>query len=392
MNSLDAFLHTQLQERKKLSRYRRRITLSSAQGEEIKLKGRTLLNFCSNDYLGLANHPKISETLAQVAADYGVGSGASHLVCGHSDHHHALECELASFTGRDRVLLFSTGYMANMGVLSALAQRQDEIFQDRLNHASLIDGALLARARHSRYKHCDLEQLACLLQKKAKGNQLVVTDGVFSMDGDLAPLPGLASLAERENAWLMVDDAHGFGVLGEAGAGTVEHFSLSQAQVPILVGTFGKAFGTFGAFVAGSEALIESLIQFARPYVYTTALPSALAAATKMSLTLVKEDAWRRQSLRKNIAYFRQLCEEKELDLMPSHTPIQPLVVGDDQQTLLCSDFLKERGILVSAIRPPTVPDGTARLRVTLGACHQPSQLEKLVETLDQALEKFKKG
>lgn len=392
MNSLDAHLQKQLEERKRLQRYRQRITLTSPQKSKVCITDQTFLNFCSNDYLGLANHPQLKESMLKAAQDYGVGSGASHLVCGHSEEHHALEIELAEFTGRDRALLFSTGYMANMGVIAALAGRSDEVFQDKLNHASLIDGAMLSRASLTRYRHTDVAHLKSCLQKSEAKNKLVVTDSVFSMDGNLAPLAEIAECAKDENAWLMVDDAHGFGVLGERGAGSAEYLSLDQNSLPILIGTFGKAVGTFGAFVAGSGTLIESLIQFARTYIYTTAIPPAIAATTRSSLTLLQSESWRREKLKDNIAYFRDLCVENALNLMPSHSPIQPILIGSDKDALAVSSFLKTAGILVSAIRPPTVPEGTARLRITLSASHERADIEKLVLVLVQALTDLKKS
>jgi 8-amino-7-oxononanoate synthase len=302
------------------------------QQPEAIVDGRPMLSFCSNDYLGLANHPEVIAALRRGAERWGVGSGAAHLVNGHSAAHHALEEELADFTGRPRALLFSTGYMANLGVLSALTGRGDTVWQDRLNHASLLDGALLSRATLRRYPHADATELDRLIGDR--DTRMIASDGVFSMDGDLAPLPALALIARRAGAWLLVDDAHGLGVLGREGRGTLDHFGLDAEQVPILMGTLGKAFGTFGAFVAGSETLIETLIQRARSYIYTTATPPALAEATRTSLALACREDWRREHLRALIARFRAGANQLGLPLSESPTPIQPLIAGSSHQAL----------------------------------------------------------
>lgn len=361
--------------------YRLRPLLDSPQGPEVVVDGQRLLAFCSNDYLGLASHPEVIRALREGAERWGVGGGASHLVIGHSAPHHQLEEALAAFTRRPRALLFSTGYMANLAVVTALIGRGDTVLQDRLNHASLLDAGLLSGARFSRYLHNDTASLAARLDK-AEGDTLVVSDGVFSMDGDLADLPGLSAAARARGAWLMVDDAHGFGVLGAGGGGCVEHFALGLEEVPVLVGTLGKAFGTAGAFVAGSEELIETLIQFARPYIYTTSQPPAVACATLKSLQLLREEGWRRQHLRNLIVRFRRGAQELGLTLMDSPTPIQPLLVGDSGRAMRLSARLRERGLLVGAIRPPTVPAGTARLRITLTAAHDEAQVDRLLDGL----------
>ena len=345
------------------------------------VEGERLLAFCSNDYLGLANHPEVVRAMQQGAAKWGVGGGASHLVLGHSTPHHALEEALAEFTGRPRALLFSTGYMANLAAVTALVGQGDTVLEDRINHASLLDAGLLSGARFSRYLHNDAVSLASRLQK-ATGNTLVVTDGVFSMDGDLADLPALCAAAKQKDAWVLVDDAHGFGPLGATGAGIVEHFGLGVEDVQVLVGTLGKAFGTAGAFVAGSEELIETLIQFARPYIYTTSQPPAVACATLKSLELLRTENWRREHLNKLIARFREGAAAIGLTLMDSATPIQPILIGDSARALRLSALLRARGLLVTAIRPPTVPAGSARLRVTLSAAHSEAQLELLLQAL----------
>ena len=370
-----------LAERRQQQRYRQRIEQQAPAGREAVINGQRLINFCGNDYLGLANHPQLVAAFKKAADEFGVGSGASHLVCGHSHYHHALEQQLAAFCGRPRALLFSTGYMANLGVIQALVGKGDAVFEDRLNHASLIDGGLASGARFRRYQHADAASLASQLAGSEARRKLVVTDGVFSMDGDVAPLAMLADVCEQHQAWLMVDDAHGFGVLGEQGGGCVAAQGM-QGRVPVLVGTLGKAFGTFGAFVAGSDELIEILIQFARPYIYTTALPPAVAAATLASLALLQKEGWRREKLQSLIARFRQGAVQRGFRLMDSATPIQPLLIGEDGEALAMSQRLRERGFLISAIRPPTVPEGTARLRITLSAAHEPEDIDRLIEAL----------
>ncbi|MCC6200995.1 MAG: 8-amino-7-oxononanoate synthase [Moraxellaceae bacterium] len=362
--------------------YRRRRTLSSAQGVRVVVDGRELLNFCSNDYLGLASHPTVIAAFQQAAARYGVGSGSSHLVCGHSAEHHALEEELAIFTGRERALLFSTGYAANTGIVQALVGRGDAVFEDRLNHASLIDGGLASGARFQRYRHNDVAHLKEQLENSSAAKKLIVTDGVFSMDGDVAPLAELAALAQQYDAWLMVDDAHGFGVMGAQGGGVAEHFGLGVQKLPVLMGTLGKGAGSFGAFVVGDNDLIEYLINTARPYIYTTALPPAVAAASRASLVLIRAGQGLRESLRERIAQFRNGASILGLDLMPSDTPIQPILLGSNERALAWSAALERQGCLVSAIRPPTVPVGQARLRVTLTAAHQVEDVDHLLQAL----------
>ncbi|ABY96304.1 TPA: 8-amino-7-oxononanoate synthase [Pseudomonas putida] len=374
-------LAARLAERRAADLYRQRPLLESPQGPEVVVDGQRLLAFCSNDYLGLANHPEVISAWQAGAERWGVGGGASHLVVGHSTPHHQVEEALAELTGRPRALLFSTGYMANLGAITALVGQGDTVLQDRLNHASLLDGGLLSGARFNRYLHNDSASLASRLDK-AVGNTLVVTDGVFSMDGDLADLPALADVARGRGAWLMVDDAHGLGTLGAQGGGIVEHFGLGVADVPVLIGTLGKACGTAGAFVAGSEDLIEALVQFARPYIYTTSQPPALACATLKSLELLRRETWRREHLAALIRQFREGAQQIGLQLMDSPTPIQPIVIGDSAQALRLSRMLRERGLLVTAIRPPTVPAGSARLRVTLSAAHSEAQVQLLLNAL----------
>jgi 8-amino-7-oxononanoate synthase len=377
---LDQALDRALDRLRTAGLYRRRRVQDRPQQPEAIVDGRPMLSFCSNDYLGLANHPEVIAALRQGAERWGVGSGAAHLVNGHSAAHHALEEELADFTGRPRALLFSTGYMANLGIISALTGRGDMLWQDRLNHASLLDGALLSRATLRRYPHADAAELDRLIGDR--DTRMIASDGVFSMDGDLAPLPALALIARRSGAWLLVDDAHGLGVLGREGRGTLDHFGLAAEQVPILMGTLGKAFGTFGAFVAGSDALIETLIQRARSYIYTTATPPAIAEATRTSLALARREDWRREHLQALIARFRTGANQLGIPLSESPTPIQPLIAGSSHQALAWAAELEARGILVGAIRPPTVPEGSARLRVCLSAAHTETMVDRLLDAL----------
>lgn len=376
-------LNARLAARRAEHLYRQRPLLQSPQGPEVIVNGKPLLAFCNNDYMGLANHPEVVAAWQAGAERWGVGGGASHLVIGHSTPHHALEEALAEFTGRPRALLFSNGYMANLGTVTALVGQGGTVLEDRLNHASLLDAGLLSGARFSRYLHNDSDSLASRLDK-AVGDTLVVTDGVFSMDGDVADLPALAKAARAKGAWLMVDDAHGFGPLGANGGGIVEHFGLGIDEVPVLIGTLGKSFGTAGAFVAGSEELIETLIQFARPYIYTTSQPPALACATLKSLELLRTEHWRREHLTALIKQFRAGAQALGLQLMDSFTPIQPILIGDSGRALRMSQMLRDRGLMVTAIRPPTVPAGSARLRVTLSAAHSEAQVQLLLQALEQ--------
>ncbi len=388
MTSFADRLQARLDARRAEHLYRARRVQDSPQQPEVVSNGKPMLAFCSNDYLGLANHPHVIAAFKRGLDTYGAGSGASHLVAGHSRAHHALEEELAAFTGRSRALVFSSGFMANVGVLGALATKQDQVFEDRLNHASLLDGALNSGALFKRYPHLDAAKLDAMLAKaEPQGQCFVVSDGVFSMDGDVAPLAALLDTAERHDAVVMLDDAHGFGVLGGTGGGLVQAVSeqgidTSEARLAILIGTFGKAFGTAGAFVAGSDNLIETLIQFCRPYIYTTALPPALAEATRRSLQLVQEEGWRRWHLQALIEQFRSGCAQLGLTLTDSQTPIQGLLLGAAETALRVSGYLEEQGILVSAIRPPTVPGGTARLRISFSAAHTAVHVKRLLDAL----------
>ena len=374
-------LKSELDKKRDAGLYRQRLINSSAQGVHPTIDGRQVLSFCSNDYLGLANHPDIKKAFIQAVENYGVGSGSAHLINGHSQLHHDCEQRLAEFTGRDRALLFSNGYMDKMAIASALLSRHDFVYQDKLNHASLIDAAKISAAKLIRYRHNDSAHLQDLLSKNdSQTRQLIMTDGVFSMDGDCADLIRLSHIAEDSGSWCMVDDAHGFGVLGTKGAGLLEQEGLNQQQIPILMATLGKAIGTAGAFVAGSEELIETLIQQARTYIFTTASPPAIAAATLCSLAIVEQESWRREKLQELIAYFRQTMAPLDYELMPSDTAIQPVVIGDNQRALEISIQLMQKGIHASAIRPPTVPEGSARLRVTLSAAHEKADIDTLVK------------
>jgi len=388
--NLNLDLREALDELRSRDLFRRRRTVqewpAEFGGSVAIVEGEQRLVFCSNDYLGLSHHPRVIEAFRAAATRHGVGSGASHLVTGHGTEHHALEEELAAFTGRERALLFSTGYMANLGVVAALVGRGDLVLEDRLNHASLLDAALLSGARFTRCAHRDAAAMEQRLTELGESRAIIVTDGVFSMDGDLAPVDALASVSARHRAWLMVDDAHGLGVLGTTGRGTLEHFGLEPGSVPILMGTLGKALGTFGAFVAGSGDLVEYLVQKARTYIYTTALPPAVAAATREALHLVDEEHWRRERVLSHVKRFRAAARASGIPLVESSTPIQPIVLGSAARALAASDALWQRGIWVAAIRPPTVPEGSARLRVTFSAAHRDGDVDRLVETLTTIL------
>ena len=363
-------------------RRRRRIVTTSCRPElQLADRAAPVVAFCSNDYLGLAAEPTLASAAAGAAARWGVGAGASHLVSGHYAAHEALEARLAAFVGMDDALCFSTGYMANIGVMPALVGRGDAIFADRVNHASLVDGALLSRAELIRYPHCDLAALEARLAASEAPRKLIVTDSVFSMDGDLAPLPELLALAEAHRAWLLVDDAHGFGVLGPQGRGSLAHFGLGSPRL-ILMGTLGKAAGVAGAFVAGSRDVIEWLINTSRSYIFTTGAPPLLAETLLTAVDLIEHGDTRRAHLAALIARFKAGLRLSRWQLLASDTPIQPVVIGDNHETLAVSRALDAEGLWVPAIRPPTVPKGAARLRVTLSAAHSFEQVDRLVATL----------
>ena len=381
-----ARLEAALDRRRADGLFRPRRIVAAPVGPRTVADGKSLLAFASNDYLGLANHPAVIAAARDAAQAWGVGAGASHLVSGHTAAHEALERELAAFVapgGDVAALLFSSGYLANLAILSVLAGRGDAIFADRLNHACLNDGALLARATMHRYAHGDVDALSRALAASGAAGKLVVTDAVFSMDGDIAPLPQLLELAERHDAWLIVDDAHGFGVLGE-GRGTLAHFCMASERI-VAMGTLGKAAGVAGAFVAAHPVVIESLVQTARPYIYTTAPPPLLAEALRTSLGLIAGDHARRADLHARIAQFRAGAAALPWSLLPSQTAIQPLVVGDSRATVALSASLLAQDIWVPAIRPPTVPAGTARLRVSLSAAHTEADVAALLRALADA-------
>jgi 8-amino-7-oxononanoate synthase len=363
---------------------RRAHTIDATHGVRVQIDGRELLNFCSNDYLGLARDSRIIKALQKAANECGVGSTAAHLVCGHQREHARLEEALCEWTGRDAALLFSSGWLANLGAMQALLDRDGVCVQDKLNHASLLDAAQLAGAALKRYPHNDAEAAARRLASIPGKPALLASDGVFSMDGDTAPLRELASLCQREGATLMVDDAHGLGVLGTRGAGSANDAGLSQQDVPVLMATLGKALGCTGAFVTGSHALIEGLTQFARTFVYTTAMPPALAAAACAAVRIAREEDWRREQLSALIVRFRDGAMQLGLPLMDSRTAIQPIVLGDPERAVAASRALEQNGLLVTAIRPPTVAAGKARLRITLSAAHDATDVDRLLDALAQ--------
>jgi 8-amino-7-oxononanoate synthase len=376
-------LQTELDERAAQGLLRQRRTLDSPQSPHILVDGKPYLAFCSNDYLGLASHPQLTAALQQGAQQWGVGAGAAHLVSGHFAPHHQLEQQLAAFVGKPAALLFSTGYMANLGVVQALAGKGDTVFADKLNHASLNDAMLLSRAETKRYRHGDTAQLEQLLAQTPGGRKLVITDAVFSMDGDIAPLRELLALCERHNAWLYVDDAHGFGVLGAQGCGSLAHFGIASPRI-IYMATLGKAAGVSGAFVAAEQVVIDTLVNHAHSYVYTTATPPALSVALLQSLQLIAQGDALRTRLGELVQQLRDGLSDLPWQLMPSDTAIQPLLIGDNHRALQLSEGLRERGIWVAAIRPPTVPQGTARLRITLSAAHSAADVGQLVGALHE--------
>ncbi|WP_346838643.1 8-amino-7-oxononanoate synthase [Microbulbifer sp. SAOS-129_SWC] len=387
--SLSATLRARLDERRAQNLYRELKTLAAAPGPRAQLDGRELVAFSSNDYLGLATHPRVIAA-QQVGAELGAGATASHLVNGHLQIHADLQQKIAAVTGREAALVFSSGYMANVGTICALVGRGDQILSDKLNHASLIDGARLCGATSLRFGHSDLGALQRRLERAAAGgNLLVAVDGVYSMDGDCAPLAEIAALCREYSAWLMVDEAHGFGVMGSATlplAGSAAAAGLGQDEAPVLMGTLGKAAGNAGAFVAGSRALIDYLVQFARPYIYTTGMPPAVASGCLAALETMEQEAQLRAQLQRNIAFFRRRAAALALPLMDSTSAIQPLPLGDEHAVMAVAAELQRRGFLVGAIRPPTVPAGTARLRITLSAAHSETQIDQLLTALAAAL------
>lgn len=372
-----------LSHHKQKGRYRERKVLESLAGMQRRYDDKKFCCFSSNDYLGLAKHPAVIKSFKQAVDDYGVGSGSSHFLGAYNRFHHELELALAEFLNFPKVLVFSTGYMANLGILGSLLQRRAVVFADKLSHASLIDGAKLSAALFKRYPHNKLASLEKHLMQSISRQKFIMTDGVFSMDGDIALLPSLVEIAQKFSSTLLVDDAHGIGVLGKNGVGICEHFGCKP---DILSGGFGKAFGCFGGFVASNEVIIENLIQFARPYMYTTALPPALAKAAHTSLLLLQTESWRREKLQGLITYFKQMAHQLALPILPSQTPIQPILIKNSEQTMALSAHLLQNGFLVSAIRPPTVPENTSRLRISLSVLHSENEIDKLLEQIASGL------
>lgn len=360
---------------------RRRPVVEAVDGAHLRVDGESVLAFCTNDYLGLAQHPDLVEAAQRGAARYGVGAGASPLVSGHSTAHEALEREIAEFVGMPRALYFGSGYVANIGLIPALVGRGDAVFSDALNHACLIDGVRLSRADAHVVPHNDLATLEKLVATSTARRKLIVTDAVFSMDGDIAPVAEMIALCERHDAWLMIDDAHGFGVLGRDGRGTAAHLGIESPRL-IYMATLGKAAGSAGAFVAGHASVIEWLMQRARSYIFATATPAMIAEALRESVRVIREEGWRRTHLAELIAQLRAGTADLPWDHPPSTTAIQPLIIGGNAEALAVQAAVRERGIWVPAIRPPTVPDGTARLRVSLSAAHTPADVARLVDAL----------
>ncbi len=382
-----ADLSSNLAELQEQGLYRTRRIVESPQDRHITVDGHSLLNFSSNDYLGLANDDRIAEAFQRGVRTWGTGSGASHLISGHTVAHHKLEEALADFVGRPRALLYGSGYAANVGVINALLSVGDQVFEDRLNHASLLDGGWISRATFHWFDHGDVAKLRCMLASQARRpcRRLIVSDGIFSMDGDRCALDELITLAHETSSWLHIDDAHGIGVLGMNGQGSIDPKRYTTTDVPILVGTLGKAFGTSGAFVAGEDALIETLIQRSRNYIFTTAMPAALACATLCSLEIVRNEVWRREHLNTLIQRFQAGVQSMHLPVAQSDVPIQPLVLGETKKTLSVARRLEELGCFVVPIRPPTVPVGTARLRITFTALHTLADVDHLLEALKNA-------
>ncbi len=377
-------LQQELEQRKVNGLLRQRRLLDSPQAEHIVANDKPYLSFCSNDYLGLANHPDLIAAMQKAAADSGVGSGASNLITGHHRYHDELEKQLATFVGLPAALLFSTGYMANIGVLGALMGRGDAIFADKLNHACLNDGAYFSYADFHRFPHNDVQALEKLLQASKAKHKLIAADAVFSMDGDIAPIPEYLALCEKYDAYLYLDDAHGFGVLGEHGQGSLNHFNIKSPRI-IVMATLGKAAGVAGAFVAGEQVVIDYLIQKAKSYVYSTPAPPALSATLSASVKLIEQGDHLRANLNALIAYLKANLKLSKWQLMPSDTAIQPLLIGGNEESLAVSECLQKQGILVPAIRPPTVPTGTARLRISLSAAHRLDDVKKLVAAIHEA-------
>lgn len=378
----DDLVSKKLHEIRNSNAYRTRLPLDSPQGVYITINGQRYLSFCSNDYLGLANDPRVCHAATEAIQRYGVGSGASQFISGYSAVHAQLEEQLAAFLNYPRCILFSSGYLANLGTISTFAPNYSYILQDKLNHASIIDAARYSGSKLKRYRHQQTQHASAIVRSQNHAPCLIVTDGVFSMEGTIAPLRSLVNLKHQGQHMLMVDDAHGIGVLGRSGLGSLEHNSIPATDVDILIGTFGKAFGVSGAFVAGSDNLIEFLLQQTRTLIYTTALPTALAAAAQQSLKIIINEPQRRDRLNVNIDYFRRCAQQTSLQLLDSITAIQSLIIGDNEQALVCSNKLRQQGILALAIRPPTVPKNSARIRITLSSEHTHEHIDRLISCL----------
>ena len=376
------YLLAKQQKRRDLNLWRERHEVRSAQSVQINRNGKIFLNFSSNDYLGLAADPRLAEASNAGAKEWGTGSGASHLVSGHQTPHHLLEQELAEFVEAEDALLFSTGYMANLALPSAFLKRGDLILQDKLNHASLVDSGMLCQAAFKRYAHGNLSAARKILSSSTAKMKMLSVDSVFSMDGDMADLPKLTKLTKQHDCLLVVDEAHGFGVLGETGAGALEHFGLRPTDNILMMGTLGKALGSFGAFVAGDKVYIDELKQAARTYIYTTALPATAVEATREALKIVKTERWRRRHLLELVHQFREAALEAGIPIMESKTPIQPIVLGKESAALDISEKLETQNIWAPAIRPPTVPKSTSRLRVCFSTSHSFRNIDQLVKAL----------
>lgn len=368
-------LRKKVKVRKKKKLYRTRVVR-----QRLLDKPDSLL-FSGNDYLGLATHPKVVTAFAGAARQYGIGSTASPLLVGYHEPHYELENTLAEFLGFPKVLLFSCGYMANIGVISALCNRHDTVYSDRIAHASMLDAVKLSGAKLTRYPHVDMVRLETLLSKEV-GSAFIVSEGVFGMDGEVAPVPVLSHLAREYDKPLLIDDAHGFGILGKGGRGVLSHFNLQTTSVDAYLATFGKAFGAYGAFVAGSEEMIDAMVQLARSYMFSTALPPAISASVCAGLQVLALEPERHAELAKRVSYFTECAKQLDLPVLPSRTPIQVFMVGDAHEAELLGNELKARGLMVSVIRPPTVPEGTSRLRISLNVSHTNADLDRLLSAL----------
>ena len=362
--------------------WRKRQATQDAVGRELKINGKTYLNFCSNDYLGLASHPALADAAIETIRERGTGAAASHLICGHQDIHQELENELAAFVGAEKAVTFSTGYMANLAVPQTFLEKGDLVVQDRLNHASLIDAGRFCEVNLKRYRHLDFAHARTILLKSNANKKLLTTDGVFSMDGDQAALHELTEVCRQTKSLLLIDDAHGFGVLGKTGAGSLEQHGIGVGGGVLMLGTLGKAAGSFGAFIAGDAVYIDSLIQHARSYIYTTALPPSIASATRAAIKIIQTEPERRDKLNANITYFRQAIDELNLKTLDSKTAIQPILLGDSETALQATELLRQHGLWITAIRPPTVPEGTARLRITISCEHHQNDIDQLITAL----------